>query len=493
MTINTLQDNNLAMMQPYIKKVRTAIKGSPHVKMEGALYLPSPNQVDITSEQAKTAYNKYIAGAEFDEYTKQTQSSMIGKLNLDAFTPELPDAVEYLINDTDGNGTSLKGMLQSLCENVLAVKWHVAAVDYQGLQGLSAENVSVADAETLNPRATIKQYSRESVVKAYFSVVNGVKQLSFIMLQELTEVLDPETYTVSDVYNYIILALDEDGNYYQQKIVSNSKAGSSKAVEYQASEKEYVTVGGEPLKFIPLEFVADEEISTELPQELGFLNPIAEICYYRYNASADYKEALRKFVPTTNVFGLDDNDLDDFQNVNGRRYYATGQVNVWPKTDIRVETTSSDGSLESFEKYDEESKNKIRSIGGVIPEYSQGDTTATEAMINAGEQTAVLTPLVNNVELAVKKLISYCAMFEGAVDQDSVSEYESEMNIKLPRDFAKIPPDVEAGRFILELVTGSAMTREQAVKKLVSYGWHEGEVETILAEIEDQQPIIDVV
>lgn len=492
MTINTDQDDDLAIMQPYIKKVRTAIKGSPHVKMEGALYLPSPNQVDLTSPQAKAAYSKYLAGAEFDEYTKQTQSSMIGKLSLDSFSPELPDSVEYLINDTDGNGTSLRGMLQSFCENVLAVKWHVAAVDYQGLQGLAAEDVSIADAEELNPRATIKQYSRESVVKAYFSVVNGVKQLSFIMLQELTEVLDPETYTVSDIYNYIILALDEDGNYYQQKIVSNSKSGSSKAVEYQASEKEYVTVGGEPLKFIPLEFVADEEISTELPQELGFLNPIAEICYYRYNASADYKEALRKFVPTTNVFGLDDNDLDDFEKVNGRRYYAAGQVNVWPKADISVQTTSSDGSLESFEKYDEESKNKIRSIGGVVPEYSQGDVTATEAMINAGEQTAVLNPLVNNIEVATKKLISYCAMFEGAVDQDSVSDFEDEININLPRDFAKIPPDVEAGRFILEMKSAGTATIEQAVKKLVSYGWHEGDVETILAELEDMPPALDV-
>lgn len=479
-------DPKLAAMLPEIKKIRTVLKGASFVKMEGQTLLPSPNEVDKSSNQALAQYRKYKAGAEFDEYTKQTQTSMIGKLNLDDFTPELDPAVDYLIDDADGDGLSLKGLTESLAKNALAVKWHVAAVDYRGLQSVPLESASVEDAERENPRAVIKQYPRESVVMAHFSTINGVKQLSFIMFLECGTKFDQASFNQSEIKSYLILALDENGEYYQQKIV----LGKDDAVESEG-ERDYPLVGGQKLKFIPLEFASDCEIESELPCELGFLSPIADMCLHRYNVSADYKEALRKFVPTTDVFGMNDQDVEAFTNINGRAYRATGQVNLWPNADIRIETTSTDGSLESFETYDENSKQKIRSIGGVIPEYSQGDTSATEAMINASEQNAVLNPLVSGIENTVKNLISYCAMFEGAVSPDAVSQYASDnVTFDMPRDFAKVSPNTEAGRFVLEMVNSRIMTKEQAVKKLIALGWHEGEFETLFNEIELIEPEI---
>lgn len=486
MTVNVEQDKSLALMQPEVLKIRTVIMGAPFVKAAEQDLLPSPNDVDKTSAQAITQYNKYIAGAEFDEYTSQTSTSMIGKLNLDDFTPELDDKINYLVADVDGDGCSLKGLTESLATNVLAVKWHIAAVDYQGLQGVAIEDVSIADAETLNPRSVIKQYARESVVKANFSTINGRKQLSFIMLLEVGEKFDQESYETSIVKSYLVLALDADGNYYQQKVVQNDEGG---LVE---GEKVPVTVGGSHLKFIPIEIVSDEEDCQELPVELGFLNPIADICLHRYNVSADYKEALRKFVPTTDVFGMNDNDVEAFEKANGRSYRAIGLTNLWPSTDIRVETSSTDGSLESFEKYDVSSKDKIRSLGGVVPEYSTGDTSATEAMINSAEQNSVLNPLVSGVESSVKTLIAYCAMFEGLVAQDKVNEYAAGVSFDMPRQFAKVSPDVEAGRFTMEMVNSRLATRKQATKMLIAQGWHEGELDDIFAEIEMIEPNITI-
>lgn len=479
-------DPKLAIMLPEIEKIRTVLKGASFVKKKGQILLPSPNEVDKSSNQALAQYRKYKAGAEFDEYTKQTQTSMIGKLNLDDFTPELDSAVDYLIDDADGDGLSLKGLTESLAKNALAVKWHVAAVDYRGLQSVTLESASVEDAERENPRAVIKQYPRESVVRAHFSTINGVKQLTFIMFLECGIKFNPETYTETTIKSYLILALDENGEYYQRKIV----CGDNDEVESEGN-RDYPLVGEQRLKFIPLEFASDCEIESELPCELGFLSPIADMCLHRYNVSADYKEALRKFVPTTDVFGMDDQDVESFTKINGRAYRATGQVNLWPSADIRIETTSTDGSLESFETYDEKSKQKIRSIGGVIPEYSQGDTSATEAMINASEQNAVLNPLVSGIESAVKNLIAYCAMFEGAVSPELVSRYASDnVTFDMPRDFAKVAPDTEAGRFVLEMVNSRIMTKEQALKKLIALGWHEGEFETLFNEIELIEPEI---
>ena len=83
MAINVEQDKNLALMQREVLKIRTVLKGAPFVKMADQELLPSPNEVDTTSKQALSQYAKYKAGAEFDEYTSQTLTSMIGKLNLD--------------------------------------------------------------------------------------------------------------------------------------------------------------------------------------------------------------------------------------------------------------------------------------------------------------------------------------------------------------------------------------------------------------------------
>ena len=74
MTVNVEQDKSLALMQPEVLKIRTVIMGAPFVKAAEQDLLPSPNDVDKTSAQAITQYNKYIAGAEFDEYTSQTST-----------------------------------------------------------------------------------------------------------------------------------------------------------------------------------------------------------------------------------------------------------------------------------------------------------------------------------------------------------------------------------------------------------------------------------
>jgi hypothetical protein len=486
MSINLTSDTNIALMLPEVLKIRTVIKGAPFIKFGGQIYLPSPNEVDKTSDQAVQQYKKYKAGAEFDEYTTQTLQSMLGKLNLDDFTPEVEPRLEYLINNVDGDGCTLKALTENLAANILGVKWHIAAVDYQGLQGVALDSVTIEDAEKLNPRAKIKQYSRESVLKAYFSTINGRKQLSFIMLLEYGERFDQDTYMALEVKSYLILALDENGDYYQQKVVEADGDGMS------VGKPDYVTVKGQRLKFIPLEIVSDSDVCHELPQRLGFLNPIADICLHRYNVSADYKEALRKFVPTTDVFGMTDNDVEAFETVNGRKYRAIGQTNVWPTAEIKVQTSSTDGSLLSFESYDETSKNKIRSIGGVVPEYSTGDTSATEALINSSEQNSNLNPLVSGIESSMKMLIAYCAMFEGLTTQENVNDYAGSIQFDMPRDFAKLSPDTEAGRFVIEMINSRLMTREQATKKLIALGWHEGELDNIMTELGNIEPDITI-
>ena len=204
-----------------------------------------------------------------------------------------------------------------LARNVLEVKWHIAVADYRGLQSVDGSSVSINDAQSIKERAIIKDYPRECVVKYSFANINGRNQLDFIMLREVHYQLNPETYAKDEYESFLVLALDESGNYYQQEIVKGDKENS--VIE---GERSYVSVAGQPLNFIPLEIVSDQKITNSLPLQLGFLNPIADACLYRYRVSADYKEAMHKFVPTTDVHGMDEDTVKEFAKVNGRNYRA---------------------------------------------------------------------------------------------------------------------------------------------------------------------------
>lgn len=488
MTINTEYDADLAAIMPELAKMRTVMKGSAFVKAGEQTYLKSPNQVDTKSTQATAAYEAYLDGAEFDEYTSQTEQSMIGKLDLDKFTPEVPsENLQYLIDDCDGDGSSLKDLAETLARNILQVKWHIAVADYRGLQSVESNKVSINAAQSIKERAIIKHYPRECVVKYSFANINGRNQLNFIMLREVHFQLNQETYEKDEYESFLILALDDFGNYYQQKVVKGEKENS--LIE---GERDYVIASGQSMRFIPLEIVSDSKITNSLPLQLGFLNPIADACLYRYRVSADYKEAMHKFVPTTDVFGMDADTVSEFEAINGRNYRAMGQTNIWPKPDITIQTSSSDGSLEPFESYDDRSKDKIRSMGGVIPEYSKGDVTATEAMLNSGEQNSVLVPLVNSIESSIKNLICYCAMFEGLVSQDDLMSCKEQIDFDMPQEFAESDVNVEKLEKLNNIRMSGGLTDEAYARQLIREGVETGSTDDVIIKLRESSPNLEV-
>ena len=235
-----------------IEKVRHCVEGSHKIKHENYQYLPHPSMVDTESKRQKARYREFIAGAEFDDQPGDTLQTMLGKMRVQSAEVELPDRVSYLEEDADGDGSSLKAMLEYTASNVLQVKYHIVIADYQGLSDIDLDTVSIADAQRLNPRANLKAYTRENVINWHFDRVNGKMQLAWIALLERGSVFSAKEYCHNYIESYLILGLDEEGNYYQEKKVR----GGGKS---QDGERTYPTVNGKMLKFIPLEIVSDQE------------------------------------------------------------------------------------------------------------------------------------------------------------------------------------------------------------------------------------------
>lgn len=465
-------------MREDLKSVRTAILGAPFVKAGREELLPHPSSIDTTSKEAKMRYNAYIAGAEFDEFPKQTIKTILGRMKFNSLSVELPERLGYLIENIDNDGTSLVGAVENAAANIAAVKWHCLVTDYRGLSGLAVDQVSKADIQAANPRATVKQYPREAVVWWHHDRINDTMQLTFIMLRETQLDFNKQTFVGTIIESFLILALDEEGNYYQQKLVRNT-AGAG----YQMGEPDYVLVGGQPLKWLPVEIVADEELTPgKFPQDLGMLAPICDLALSRYRVSAEYKEAMRMIAPTVNVIGMDSMAWEQYREINQRDYVITGSggVNLF-STGVDMEVVSAGVTLNGYEQYFKDNESKVRALGGSFATDQGKEQTAEEARIGNAEQTARLVTMAYQLEAAFKRAILYAGMFEGLFNVDNIESNLDQIELMLNKDFAqaKMSP-LERDAIRNDYLSG-LISKEEALKQLEQGGVLIMDAETLLA------------
>ena len=465
--------DNFSDMIPHVEAVRDAVSGSIAVKNKAYTYLPHPSQIDQHSASGQARYDTFIAGAEFDDIPAKTMRTMLGKMAFDKSTIELPPQLSYLIDDIDGDGLSFEGALRQASDNILQVKWHLLVSDYQGLSDVDTQELSLDDLDTINPRATIKQYTRDNVVNWSFDRINGAMQLTFIMVREVGTVFNQQSLEHTDIVSYLILALDEEGAYYQQKIVETSDSG----IEY--GERNYISVNGKSVPFIPVHIATDGEVPAgEMPLELGFLKGVTDLTYARYRVSAEYKEAMRNLPPTTYTSGWTDSDWETFKEINGRDYIVTGSgaVNNLPG-EVSVDIVGANTELAGFERYFENNKKAIQAVGGVFSEDSTGNKTATQANMESAEQNAALVDTANGVEIAFTRAVEYCAMFENVT---------GDITIELNKEFDAVKLSVEEVREVQSLVLSGLITKEQAIKMLIGGGWLQGDAQTLIDEIMEE-------
>ena len=478
--INTDPNQQYSLTREEVENTRLCVKGSSAVKRKTSL-LPHPSSIDTSSEYAKIRYSQYLAGAEFDEFTATTLSTLIGKMQFEDITAELPADVEYLEADTDGNGVSLKSLAESCASNALQVNWHLLLTDYTANDDIDLENLSKADVERIKPRAVIRQYNREALVRWNFAKIDGRNQFNYLLLKEESQVLNMQTLEDETVEKYLQLLL-VDGEYTQTTFIKDSKGGITQSEEIP----EPITINGESLRFIPVEIVSESQVVPGcLPEATGFVGSVSQLALYRYRVSADYKEALSALKPTLNIYGMTKSAWEQFKEVNGRETIANGSsmINVFGK-DVRMELLETNQSLQQFAEFFDRNESMVQAIGGIFQTSASVQRTATQILEESRTHTSLLKPLANNIEASLKRVVAYALMFEGKIPQDTIFTSADEVEIKLPREFAVSKLTVEEVKEYRENVMAGLLSQREYLEILKIGGWLSADVDEILLENE---------
>lgn len=470
--------------EPSIKLVRDCIEGGPKVKQEGTIYLKHPNAFDHTSASQVARYGRYLDDAEFDGFPAETERSMLGQMMEGEITHEFPESIEYLWNNSDGDGMPLSGAIEVTYKNILECSFYILLAELNGLAEVDTSEVSIADAQRLNARATIKHYTRESLIDWDFRRIDGVMQLSLMILVERSCKRDMSDFSTEEVASYLVLALDDDGNYYQQKYIEQGDTAQSEG------ERVYPEINGERLKWIPVEIICDEETPAgKIPERPGYLYAICSSALDRYRVSADYKEALRVMQPTTFTSGWKDGDWDRFRELNDREYIAfgSGVANNLPEG-VTVDIKGMGIESQPYENYFEANTRKSIALGAKFDDgQSAIQQTATQSRIDNSRNTAVMRSISKNTEQSVRRVISYCAMYMGLWGQDEVETNLDSIALVLPKDFGTPRMTIEE---VATSVNAGLISKQEGTRILVAAGKTISEAEQILDEIENQGPAI---
>tara|TARA_R100000951_G_scaffold115666_2_gene124490 strand:+ start:95 stop:1495 length:1401 start_codon:yes stop_codon:yes gene_type:complete len=441
-----------------VRKIRDCVQGEFAIKKSdnALIYLPNPNDLDKTSNESKERYRAYKARAEFDGFTGATLTSLNGAMWSTSPLIELPSEVDYLISNSDGDGTSLNQSMALTASNVIQVGYHFLLADYDG------------------QNAYIKHYPRESVVDWDFDEVNGVNQINFVKLAEIFSHVDKETFQRKTETRILILALDDDGDYYQQKIeVQNG-------VEV-VGEKVYPMMDGATLKSIPCEIVTDEIAQAgQMPVTFGVLYPIALKAIARYQVNADLKEMIhRNAQPTLVTDGWESGDSDIYQEMNGGKDFklgSNGALNFPKKVKASyLEAKSNDSPL--F-KYLEDNQKEVKAFGGSFDTSEAVTEAVGVAKIRSAEQLRALTIIANAIEAAYTNLIGVCYGFM------STKSTTPEFILQLNKEFnaSKLEPTERAA--IINEYNMGVISLEEAHRQLKSGGALQGEIDVVMQELE---------
>jgi hypothetical protein len=383
------------------QRVRDAVAGSDAVKGRGELYLPCPGGPIATlsgdeRQDAEKRYVPYLTRAVWLGVTSRTHDGMLGAVFRKAPQVELPNAIDYMLEDADGSGMSLTQFSRLCVSKTVQNGRHGVLVDYpEAEDGLTRE-------QTQGLRATLRSYSSESIINWRRDGEN----LSLVVLHETYEKeTDEFERTVEDQYRVLSL---EDGRYVQRVF--------REGVEVPDSRIEPRMANGKPWPVIPFQFVGS--VNNDETPDKPLLLDLADVNIAHYRNSADLEELIFLVGQAMVHIDIGDMSTDEWQSLNPNGITVGSRRGVQTKGGSMTMVQADERNIIGSQM--ERKEAQMLAIGARLIEQRGQNETAEAVRARSGAENANLSTVASNVSDAIENCLEWALMFMSGQSTDSI-------------------------------------------------------------------------
>tara|TARA_R110000822_G_scaffold303522_2_gene428229 strand:- start:1549 stop:2973 length:1425 start_codon:yes stop_codon:yes gene_type:complete len=425
---------------PGVVRNRAAIAGGRAVKAGGVTFLTplasmccnttyDTNGLGTISYTAnltiegQAAYNKYLDNAYFYAATQRTVDGLVGLIfSKDPSKSELPTQVEYIKENADGKGSSLRDLSKAGCREAFTSDWS----GYLVARPSTPEGSSEKDVEDNNLRPKLLHYKFENIINWDYEVVNNVEKLSLLILKESTTKRDG--FKVENEAQYRVLELKE-GIYHQS--VYDKDGGL-------ISLSEPVVINGQNSDEIPF-FWVEEPSNNEAP-----INGLVDANFQHYNLYADYGGKLHysSFVIYTETGA----------EANANNLMGNGVKWNNRNPDAKFEVLQPDGSSDGHRIALQDMEQRMAALGAeqLKPRVSGAESAEAKGLDQVA-QNSTTADVAMTVSDALTKAINFASRWMGGEEN---TEYE------LNTDYNPTSMDAQTLRELFAVYLGGGITYE---------------------------------
>lgn len=404
-------------------------------------YLPMPNGLD-RSEENYYRYEQYSKRAIFYNFTARTLEGMQGQIFLrPPAVNNVPDALDVILDDADGNGISLQQLAQNMTADVIPYGRCGLLVDYPAV--IQAEDEAQTAATSIQQladgtiRPTITMYHPWDIINWRTERQGANTVLSMVVLREsiiapqFNEGEEDHVFELAERFQYRVCYLDRNGEYHVDIYDDLSAKG-----KYEVTKSFHPKDGkGRPFVGMPFTFIGAQSNNWEIDKPPMYDLAVLNVGHFRN--SADYEEAcFMRGQPTLIVTGIDKQWIKD--ELDG--VFTFGARNAIPlPAKAKAELLTMDAGNVAFESMKHKEEQAV-ALGAKLVQSQRTVRTATETTINTISENSVLTKISNNVSRAIEWALNWCGTFMDLPTVDATYQLNTdyEFNSLSANDLANV-------------------------------------------------------
>ena len=402
----------LSDIEPIYEIIQDAIDGESAIKAKTSQYLPIPSSCKNSIYDPR--YIAYQTRALYFNLTQPTRDALVGQIFLRPPIIEVPDLLQPVVDDMNGEGLNLEQLTRYAANHVLPF----------GRGGLLTD-FPISDGEIT--RGEVLDGTKRPIIRFFepWAIRNWRKEKIGTIYKLVMLVLD-ESYDTFDEQNEFAIVTEIRQRVY--KLVDNTcqvevYQDGEITERYQINDS-----SGIGLNEIPFDFIGSENNDADV--DLPPFTNLATLNIAHYRNSADYEESVYLIgQPTLVLAGLTQDWVDE---------NFTNGIEIGSRTAIPLPENGSASLLQAeanmlaYEAMTHKEEQMI-AIGAKItnPSRSSVERKEAEIEIEAASQKSVLTTIKDNLQLAIKAALIRAAKFIGTELSDDSFKIELNSNFDL--------------------------------------------------------------